>query len=82
MPRPKSEKKVEYTILKIPTELAEEINDIIGKHGYRSRAEFAKEAIRTLLREYAVLGSSSSRLRARTPSETRSQAQDETGQAC
>jgi len=81
MPRPKSGKKVEYTILKIPVELAEEINDIIGKHGYRSRAEFAKEAIRTLLREYAILGSYGSRRRARTPSETHSQAQDEPQQA-
>jgi len=82
MPRPKSEKKTEYIILKIPSELADEINDIIGKHGFRSRAEFAKEAIRTLLREYAALGSYGSRRRARTPSETRSQAQDETEQAC
>jgi len=78
MPRPKLEEKTEYIILKIPAELAEEINRIIGSHGYRSRAEFAKEAIRLLLREYATLGYSESRRLSQTPSETRSQAQDET----
>jgi metal-responsive CopG/Arc/MetJ family transcriptional regulator len=42
-----------YSVIKIPDELAEEIDKIVGKHGYRSRTEFVKDAVRTLLREYA-----------------------------
>ena len=79
MPRPKADKKTEYIVLKIPSELAEEINAVIGTHGYRGRTEFAKDAIRLLLREYATLGYASSRLRTQSSSETHSQAQNETG---
>jgi metal-responsive CopG/Arc/MetJ family transcriptional regulator len=42
-----------YSIIKIPDELAEEVDKIVGKHGYRSRTEFVKDATRALLREYA-----------------------------
>ena len=42
-----------YSVIKIPDELAEEIDKIVGKHGYRSRTEFVKDAARALLREYA-----------------------------
>ena len=42
-----------YSVIKIPDELAGEIDKIVGKHGYRSRTEFVKDAARALLREYA-----------------------------
>jgi len=44
--------KEDYVTLKIPHELAEAIDRIIGKMGFRTRAEFVKEAIRQLLKEY------------------------------
>ena len=34
-----------YVTLKIPQQLADEIDALIGKHGFTSRAEIAKEAI-------------------------------------
>lgn len=42
----------EYTTLRLPTELVDEIDKLVGKHGFTSRAEVAKEAIRKLLQEY------------------------------
>lgn len=42
-----------YTTLKIPQQLADEVDALVGKHGFTSRAEIAKEAIRRLLQEYA-----------------------------
>jgi len=44
----------DYVTLKIPKELAIEIDDLVGKHGFTSRAEIAKEAIRRLLQQYPV----------------------------
>ncbi len=44
-----SKRERDYVTLKIPPELAKEIDEIIKNHpelGYRSRAEFVKEAIR------------------------------------
>jgi len=41
-----------YVTLKIPQQLADEIDALIGKHGFTSRAEIAKEAIRRLLEQY------------------------------
>ncbi|MBW2966312.1 ribbon-helix-helix domain-containing protein [Candidatus Woesearchaeota archaeon] len=42
-----------YTNIALPDDLVEQIDIIIKKkgYGYKSRAEFAKEAIRNLLRE-------------------------------
>ena len=42
-----------FTTIAIPDELIGEIDEIvrIKQHGYRSRPEFIKEAIRNLLRE-------------------------------
>ncbi len=42
-----------FTTVGIPDELIKEVDEIIKikKHGYRSRPEFIKEAIRKLLRE-------------------------------
>lgn len=42
----------EYTVVKIPTDLVEEIDKFIGKYGYRTRPEIIKDAIRRLLSDY------------------------------
>ena len=54
MPRTIAKSEAEYVFVKIPKSLLEEVDRIIGKHGYRSRTEFVKDAIRSLLREYGV----------------------------
>ncbi len=38
-----------YSDLKLPTDLMDEVNRYVGKYGYRSKAEFVKDAIRRLL---------------------------------
>jgi metal-responsive CopG/Arc/MetJ family transcriptional regulator len=43
-----------YAVYKIPKDLDKEIMKIVGKHGYRSKTEFAKDAIRRLLLEYGL----------------------------
>ena len=48
----KKEKESDYAVYKIPRELDTEVTEIVGKHGYRSKTEFAKDAIRRLLLEY------------------------------
>jgi len=42
-----------YVTVKIPTELADEIDNILNasKRGYKTRAEFVKEAVRIRLDE-------------------------------
>jgi Arc/MetJ-type ribon-helix-helix transcriptional regulator len=50
----KKEKESDYAVYKIPRELDKEVTNIVGKHGYRSKTEFAKDAIRRLLLEYGV----------------------------
>jgi metal-responsive CopG/Arc/MetJ family transcriptional regulator len=47
-------KESDYAVYKIPKDLDEEVTKIVGKHGYRSKTEFAKDAIRRLLLEYKV----------------------------
>lgn len=42
----------DYVTLKIPKELADEIDSLIGKKGFRSRAEVTKEALRHFLLDY------------------------------
>lgn len=42
----------QYVTLKIPRNLIEKIDMLVGDYGFTSRAEFVKEAIRKLLREY------------------------------
>lgn len=51
------EKKGEknHVTVKIPIELIEEIDTIIGKFGFRSRGEFVKEAVRKLLDHYRTI---------------------------
>jgi metal-responsive CopG/Arc/MetJ family transcriptional regulator len=46
------EPKANYVTVKIPKELIMEMDRLIGSHGFRSRAEIAKAAIRQLLRNY------------------------------
>lgn len=45
-------RKDDYTTIRIPTELANELDKLIGKRGFRTKAEIVKEAIRTLLKYY------------------------------
>jgi len=47
--------KNDYTVVKIPKELANEIDGLLGKFGFRTRAELVKEAVRALLQKYAGL---------------------------
>ncbi|MEM3361436.1 MAG: ribbon-helix-helix domain-containing protein [Candidatus Bathyarchaeia archaeon] len=52
-------KDSDYAVYKIPKDLDEEVTKVVGKHGYRSKTEFAKDAIRRLLLEYKVTEESS-----------------------
>lgn len=45
-------KQQDHVTIKIPQELVDEMDKLIGKYGFRSRGEIAKEAIRELLTEY------------------------------
>jgi len=54
MPRTRAEGQADYIFVKIPKSLLDEVDEILGKHGYRSRSEFVKDAIRSLLREYGT----------------------------
>jgi len=39
----------EYTPVKVPNDLLSEIDRLVGKHGYKSRQEVVKDAVRRLL---------------------------------
>jgi hypothetical protein len=41
-----------YRIVKIPITLADEVDKLVGKHGFTSRAEVVKEATRALILQY------------------------------
>lgn len=41
-----------YTTIKLPNDLVVSIDKLIGKHGFRSRAEIVKDALRELLSQY------------------------------
>ena len=45
-------KKTNHVTIKIPRELVAQMDKLKGKHGFRSRGEIAKEAIRKLLKDY------------------------------
>jgi len=47
-------KKTEYGFIKVPQDLIKEVDNVVGKHGFRSRAEFVKEATRRLLTAYGI----------------------------
>ena len=42
----------DHVTIKIPRDLVEEMDKLVGKHGFRSRAEIAKEAIRSIVKYY------------------------------
>ncbi len=42
----------EYATVRIPKNFAAEVDKLIGTHGFTSRAEIVKEAIRELLEKY------------------------------
>lgn len=54
MPKTKSKRKADYGQIKIPKDLIREIDKALGKHGYVSRQEFTKDAIRRLLHTYEI----------------------------
>ena len=39
----------DYTTIKIPKDLAEKMDKLVGHYGFTSRAEIAKEGIRRLI---------------------------------
>lgn len=41
-----------HVTIKVPKELVAEMDRLIGTHGFRSRGEITKEALRRLLKEY------------------------------
>ena len=41
-----------YVIVKLPKELIDEVDKIVGSHGYKTRPEVIKDAVRAMLREY------------------------------
>ncbi len=41
-----------YTTIKLPNDIVIEMDKLIGKHGFKSRAEIVKEALRELLSRY------------------------------
>jgi metal-responsive CopG/Arc/MetJ family transcriptional regulator len=45
-------KDSEYTTVQIPNDLLAEVDALIGKHGFKSRPEVVKEALRALLDQY------------------------------
>jgi hypothetical protein len=46
--------KIDYDFIKIPEDLSAEIDRIVGTHGYRSRSEVVKDAVRRLLSDYGI----------------------------
>jgi metal-responsive CopG/Arc/MetJ family transcriptional regulator len=42
----------EYTTIRIPKHLSKQIDFLIGKFGFTSRAEIVKQAIRNFLEKY------------------------------
>ena len=44
-----------YASVRIPKNLAEEVDRLIGKYGFTSRAEVVKEAVRRILLTYGSM---------------------------
>jgi len=55
-PRERRLTTIPYGSIKIPPELAAEIDRLVGTHGFTSRAEFVKQAARELLLKYPSKG--------------------------
>ena len=47
-----AKRKPEYVTIKLPVELVEEMDSLIGKFGFKSRGEIVKEAVRRFLDHY------------------------------
>lgn len=41
----------EYTTIKLPNEIVAQIDQLVGKSGYKSRTEVVKEALRDFFKE-------------------------------
>ena len=54
VPKTKAEGRAEYIFVKIPKSLVDEVDGTLGKYSYRSRSEFLKDAVRTLLHQYGA----------------------------
>lgn len=54
MPKTKAIETEVYVFQKIPKSLVDEVDKVMGQYGYRSRSEFVKDAIRSLLRQYGT----------------------------
>ncbi|MCL2477729.1 ribbon-helix-helix domain-containing protein [Candidatus Bathycorpusculum sp.] len=46
------ERKDGYSTIRVPQQFAIEIDKLIGRHGFTSRAEIVKEAVRQYLQKY------------------------------
>jgi len=44
----------DYIPIKLPKDLVELIDKLVGRYGFKSRAEVVKEAVRAFLREYRI----------------------------
>lgn len=51
----KKQQRDDHNTVRLPEDLTDEMDNLLGEHGFRSRAEIAKEAIRELLRKYEKL---------------------------
>jgi Arc/MetJ-type ribon-helix-helix transcriptional regulator len=51
---PKTKAKSPHVTIKIPIELIREMDVLVGQHGYKSRAEVAKDGVRKLLDFYGI----------------------------
>jgi Arc/MetJ-type ribon-helix-helix transcriptional regulator len=51
---PKTKSKSPHVTVKLPIELTNEIDNLVGQHGFKSRAEVVKEATRKLLDFYGI----------------------------
>lgn len=54
MPKSKKKERTEYQPVKIPVDLLADVDEVVGLHGYVSRMEFVKDAVRRLLDSYGV----------------------------
>jgi Arc/MetJ-type ribon-helix-helix transcriptional regulator len=54
LPRKKEKEPVEgkYTTIKLPNDIVIDMDKLVGKHGYKSRTEVVKDALRDLLNHY------------------------------
>ena len=44
----------DYRIIKLPKDLADLVDEMLGKMGYKTRTEFVKDAVRRLLAAYGI----------------------------